>query len=71
MTGDDFETNETGTRAALTGSALRIEALKVELRSVVSALRLMIDTGELPDDADERLRRAVDALNIKEDTATT
>ena len=71
MTGDDFETCETGTRQALTGSTMRIASLKYELRSVVSCLRLMIDTGELPADADERLRRAVDALNIKEDTATT
>jgi len=68
MSPPDFETHETGTQQQLKGDALRIAALTHELRSVVSCLRLMIDTGELCDDAPERLRRAVDALNIKEDT---
>lgn len=71
MSNDDFETHKTGTQRQLTGDAMHIANLKFELRSCVSALRLMIDTGEVPDDAPERLRRAVDALNIKEDTAGT
>ena len=71
MPNDDFEVHETGTRRQMTGDALRIAALKHELRSVTSCLKLVIDTGELCDDAPERLTRAVDALNIKEDTAAT